>query len=149
MPFLPYFLCDVPGCQRYKQPIVLPFPNPPETFPDPILWPSDDWQAYVACPRCGQTSLRTKSDIHWEKFDPMDLDKRHDDAVWFGTAFECADPDCRVPMRLHVGMPTNSTVVDAQNLLNSGKIRCRMECGHQFAGLPDGIRPFPVSGPIP
>ena len=150
MPFLPYFLCEVSDCLRYKQPIVLPFPNPPGKFPDPISWPTDDWRAYIACPSCGHVSVRTKkSPVVWEQFDQADLGKHHDDTNWYGTAFKCVDPTCRVSMQLYVGMPANSTVADAQRLLNSGKIRCRMECGHQFVGLPDGTQPFPVNGVIP
>ena len=144
MPLLPYFLCKVRECGFYTQPILLPFYDPLKTLHDERAWPSDAWRAYIACPGCGQMSVRTRKDIGWAN---DEWNERYTQK-WTVARFRCANPGCQTAMQLYVRMPIDVTPAQLVHYLNSDRIFGRMECGHQYRGLPDGAGLFGVSTEI-
>src|SRR5262245_42179435 len=140
--------CDTPGCAYHTQPILLPFPNPPEKIPNPCPWPDEYWRAYIVCPGCGRITRRTKQDIHWAEDDLKGATAPLSSRSWFCMAFDCAETGCGMQMQLHLQMPSRSSSLDILKQIQAGTIRGSMVCGHDLAiAAPWGI--FRVLGPIP
>jgi len=92
--------CPNPSCIAGKH-LALPYPNQQRTGNSQPNWPIDAWQAFVACPHCGQGRLYSKSDVRWgmsQTFLP---------GIWESTSFrqvevKCDRADCELPIRIHI-----------------------------------------------
>ena len=131
----PYVLCDMQGCEYHTQPILLPLSNPPKTDPHQLLWPANEWKAYLACPGCGQLLLRSARDVRQRPLSTKDqalLKNKH----WFLLASKCEVKDCGTPMQLSVLDNANDAPVHVMRAIVEkaaiGHIVGNMACGHTF-----------------
>jgi molybdopterin-binding protein len=148
MPALPCTTCDIPVCEYHTQPILLPFPNPPERIPHPWPWPDEHWRTYIVCPSCGQVLQRRKQHIQWAEHDAKAVVAHLSSKAWFCMAFDCAMTECGMQVQLYLEMPASSSSVDILNKVQSRTTRGNMVCGHLVSiAAPWGI--FRVIGPIP
>jgi hypothetical protein len=138
MPYCPLLFCSNTNCRLYSGGLLLPYPNPPKTKPDPMPWPTDAWQALILCPECKRVHIHTKADIRWRARTDEDYEGYRLYAAWFCARFECAVSGCGTPVELHVAMGVGTTTRAVDNTLRSGDVDGILPCGHLFVPPPLG-----------
>ena len=149
--FEPYVICRnfkaSPRCER----IVLPFRGLPnknpfdlicspflaETGEYPVRWPEDGWQAAIGCPYCEAAFRYGLWDVRWEAIDRDAPGVFHSDTKCYRVEFECARPNCRLPVQVHTVLggviPTENALRD---MLHDGLFHEICPAGHDLLPIP-------------
>ena len=143
--WIPYLACRHADTSNPRcNPIRLPYSNLkaltgneeiPEEETYPPDWPEDGWTAFFGCSSCGYLSQYTSSDVRWTVESKLAPGRFHSGANCFCVEFECAQRNCKTPIKLHIEK-SGTTEKEIIALLQVPFFIGSLPCGHSFTTLP-------------
>ena len=128
-------LCPVVQCGLCNHPptvILLPYPNPPNTYAHQPEWPKKDWKAYIACHECGNVSECLAQVVHWASFRTEFLESLHQRQAFYVAEIKCGEAGCGTPIKMHFYTGSGTTTDDViQKIATANVFSLRCPSGHE------------------
>jgi hypothetical protein len=124
----------IPGyvakCQHCPENVLLPAPNPSESFATQPYSPEGMWPLLFACPECRQGSVFAPSDFQPQSI-PNPKTAEGGTAWWF-LEIQCSEDNCGLPVRLHTTADEDLSADDVTRIVGPTFERFRCPSRHQL-----------------
>jgi hypothetical protein len=129
-------------CHHCPEAICLPYSYLPENDPwlteedeDQLEWPPDGWKKVFACIACGRVSEYTFWDVLWRPVPKSARGQYYSGANCFCVELQCANKNCRLPLKLHIET-ANSDKDGIMRMLRNAFFWGDLPCGHPLLPIP-------------